>query len=373
MVLVVSLSVVSLVLILIIGLLIAHNKKSRKPVKRDIDMSAISFNNKTVKYDGNEHEITIAGKLPDGVSVNYRNNKLTEIGSTVATAVFSHNNPNYNEIPNMSATLTIEEPNYDFKYSLSENEATITEYKGCGRNLSIPEYIRSENNQFYKVTSIGDCAFQGCGNLQSIEIPKSVTSIGDGAFQGCGSLKSIEIPDGVTSIGRDEFLGCSSLTSIVIPNSVTKIGNRAFWGCSSLKSIKIPKGVTSIEENTFKCCDALESVVIPNSVTKIGNSAFWGCSSLKSVEIPEGVTVIDDYAFKYCDNLESIVIPGSMTSIGDCAFKGCVYYEGTEKKWNSISKNTNMTEIIYFYRKTKPNDDGNYWHYDNGKPIVWTE
>ena len=47
------------------------------------------------------------------------------------------------------------------------------------------------------VTSIGDGAFAGCVNLESVSIPSSVTEIGDGAFAGCTGLKTISIPAGV--------------------------------------------------------------------------------------------------------------------------------------------------------------------------------
>ena len=56
--------------------------------KLDYDMSNVKFEDKTVTYDGNEHTLEITGTLPDGVSVSYTNNKLTEVGSIEATATF---------------------------------------------------------------------------------------------------------------------------------------------------------------------------------------------------------------------------------------------------------------------------------------------
>ncbi len=87
------------------------------------------------------------------------------------------------------------------------------------------------------VTSIGDCAFEDCAGLTSINIPDSVTSIGGDAFSGCTGLTSITIPDSVIRIGSYAFYKCTSLTSITIPDSVTSIGDYAFWGCNSLTSI----------------------------------------------------------------------------------------------------------------------------------------
>ena len=89
----------------------------------------------------------------------------------------------------------------------------------------------------YKVTSIGNSAFEDCTSLNSISIPYSVTSIVDCAFYGCTSLSSIVIPDSVTSIDAAAFYGCTSLNSIVIPDSVTSIVDYAFFDCTSLSDV----------------------------------------------------------------------------------------------------------------------------------------
>ncbi len=136
----------------------------------------------------------------------------------------------------------------------------------------------------YRVTSIGNGAFQECKSLTSVTIPNSVTSIGWATFVGCSSLTSITIPNSVTSIGRGAFRYCSSLTSVTIPNSVTSIGNAAFLGCESLTSVTIPNSVTSIGWYAFVGCTSLTSITIPNSVKSIGEEAFLKCSSLTSVK-----------------------------------------------------------------------------------------
>ncbi len=132
--------------------------------KQDYDMSGITFEDKTVTYDGNEHELTISGTLPEGVTVTYENNKLTEVGSVKATAIFSHNNPNYNEIPNMTATLTIKEASLKDITGISLEDKTYT-YDGKVKSLAItgklPEgvtvtYKNNENINAgtYEVTAI---------------------------------------------------------------------------------------------------------------------------------------------------------------------------------------------------------------------------
>ena len=212
----------------------------------------------------------------------------------------------------------------------------------------------------YRVTAIGERAFQNCSDLTSIEIPNSVTSIGKCAFYGCASLTSITLPNNVTKIDEEAFASCYNLTDIKIPNSLTTIGASAFSYCFGLTNIEIPNSVTSIGRYAFYDCSRLISVTIPNSVTSIGEYAFSSCENLKEVHIcdlnawlclyfpniyanplyyarnlylngekitnlviPDNVTEIKNFAFCYCLDLISIEIPNSVTSIGARAFLGC--------------------------------------------------
>ena len=173
------------------------------------------------------------------------------------------------------------------------------------------------------VTTIGDCAFEGCDNLTSVTIGNSVTTIGEYAFWDCSGLQSVTIPDSVTTIGDCAFYGCDNLTSVTIPDSATTIGDYAFDGCDNLTSVIIGNSVTAIGDFAFDDCNNLASVTIGNSVTTIGDFAFCNCDSLASVTIPDSVTTIGDYAFDGCDKLMTVTIGSGVTTIGDDAFYGC--------------------------------------------------
>lgn len=76
--------------------------------KATYDMSGVSFDDLTVTYDGTEKTLVVGGTLPTGVNVAYENNARTNAGSQSATAIFTGDGVNYNEIASKSATLTIE-------------------------------------------------------------------------------------------------------------------------------------------------------------------------------------------------------------------------------------------------------------------------
>ena len=176
----------------------------------------------------------------------------------------------------------------------------------------------------YKVTTVGNYAFQGCTELTSVTLPSSVTTIGDWAFSGCTYLTSFTIPSSVTRIGNDAFEYCTGLRSISIPESVTRIGDYVFRGCTGLTSVSIPESVLSIGNDAFAGCSGLRSVSIPESVMSIGNEAFYGCTGLTSITIPSSVTRIGDGVFRNCTGARSLTISESITSIAPYAFAGCI-------------------------------------------------
>ncbi len=70
------------------------------------DMSGVGFTDASYPFDGTEKTLTVTGTLPEGVSVAYMNNTLTNVGSVMATAVFTGNG-NYEAIPQKTAVLTV--------------------------------------------------------------------------------------------------------------------------------------------------------------------------------------------------------------------------------------------------------------------------
>ncbi|MDP4120517.1 MAG: leucine-rich repeat protein [Bacillota bacterium] len=282
-------------------------------------------------------------------------------------------------IPIFTVTVhaTITDSSTGLKYSISNNEATITGYSVTSRYLSIPNTLGG-----YPVTSIGDNAFANCSSLQIVYFPSYLKEIGNDAFYNCTSLTDATFPSNLECIDSDAFKGCkllasvtfssnldsiencafqgcTSLTSVTIPSSVTYMNMSAFKDCNNLTDINvdpnnnnyssvngvlfskdktqllefpfgksimsysIPSGVTSIEDNAFENCKLLSTVIIPDGVKSISYNAFSGCTSLTSVTIPESVNTILDGIFQNCTALKNINLPSSLTSISSFDFNGC--------------------------------------------------
>ena len=186
-------------------------------------------------------------------------------------------------------------------------------------DVVIPETFEYDGAD-YKVTAIGERAFEDCSGLTSIVIPEGVTSIGKWAFDGCSSLKSITIPGSVTDMASTAFNNTLWLTSKQAENPLVVVNNILINGKKATGVVTIPEGVTSIGISAFQSCTGLTGIEIPESVTSIGDQAFYGCSGLTKVEIPESVTGIGDMAFYNCSSLTDVTIPDNITSVGSMPF-----------------------------------------------------
>lgn len=163
-------------------------------------------------------------------------------------------------------------------------------------------------------------------NKGTIEFEGVIDCIGNFAFTGITNLESIIIPDEVKTIGESAFAGCSGLISVTASDSLEGIGYAAFEGCSSLLSAPIGNKMTAIATSAFADCTSLTTLTIPDAVQSIGNAAFGGCTSLVLVTMGKGLKSVGASAFMGCSNpsLHFIFTAPEAPEIGDCAFE--LYY-----------------------------------------------
>lgn len=267
--------------------------------------------------------------------------------------------------------------------SLDNNEVEATHGNTYSSgDVVLPEYV-TFNHKTYKVTGIGDRAFDG-GHVHSLTIPSTVIKLSDTfvhpfpenlnillafyvdeknpkftssdgvlyskdmselirfpykksgefevpssvktikklAFKDCGSISSI-ISASVEIIESNSFSWCYNLKSAIFGESLTEMGDSVFYRSDNLEKIEFSNVLTQINPYTFYYCKSLTSVTIPNSVTTIGASAFESCNRLSNIKLPQFLLTIGRRAFLNCESISSITIPYSVTSIGNSTFANC--------------------------------------------------
>ena len=280
---------------------------------------------------------------------------------------------------------------------------------GCGEipesgEITVPGYINGlpviigdnafKGNLSFKNATLSEgiigigSSFNGCANLQSVEMPSTLVYVGKVAFNNCRNLTDVRLNEGLKMIRGYAFSKCSSLTSINIPSTVEAIYTMAFDQCSSLDSINvddsnssykdidgvlisknidaavgdklfyypigkidesytipdgvkvigdmafyksqlkevtIPATVRELENNAFQKAEKLQNVNIAEGGMKtLGSNAFSYCSSLQSIDIPQTVNYIGSDCFSYCSSLRNVTLPNGLTDIKSGTFRSTI-------------------------------------------------
>lgn len=224
---------------------------------------------------------------------------------------------------------------------------------------------------------INNNAFLSCAKLETINIPTSLQQIGQYAFSGCKALEEFTIPSTVTVVSDGAFKN-TGLKEIEIPSSVTALGESVFEGCSQLTKATIngpSSGNISINQYAFRNCSALETVTINGEINTIARYIFYGCTGLKNVFINGNVTIIQSYAFSGA-TIENLYLGGNVTTISSNAFNGNTltnkFLKGTLGTVYDTGNTSYTNATTYNYSETEPTDSGNYWHYVDNVPTIWS-
>ncbi len=285
---------------------------------------------------------------------------------------------------------------YEYSYSMGGYVVSAGSQYECPTDFIIPSKYEGKD-----VVAIKENGFRHQKNLMSLTIPATIRYIGNGAFKGCSNINSVSIPftgntagDGkkfnvifggydsdtkniknlvytgnyisekafqncsfesvtltnVTYIGNYAF-DSNPIKGIILPNTLEGIGGLAFRN-SKLKSINIPKNVKTIGVGAFYWNRLLTSITvdpdnnyfcsqdnllmsadkkilytypggktdvnisIPSTIEEIKADAFSGNKYVEKVSFNNGLKIIGNYIFMGCDVLKEIYVPDTVTSIG---------------------------------------------------------
>lgn len=243
------------------------------------------------------------------------------------------------------------------------------------RMLSKPGQLNLHGNPYVKkiylpkdmgLTYAGNCCFQGCAALETIEFESGTTlaSIPENAFSGCDSIRTLTIPEGV-GISAGAFDGIDNLKnlSVTMPYKTYYANKNRIDGNDSLNDMSIsvvfqrddniisnrtgrrndncelslPEGVVlSIGEYAFAGFNKLKHVILPESLLSVGGHTFQACHSLEDCYInwngvpyertadTEGIRPsIPESMFEDCENLTAVHLPENVNYIRDRAFARC--------------------------------------------------
>ncbi len=190
--------------------------------------------------------------------------------------------------------LTSVEEDY-YQYQLHEETVVIAD-KVFSNNDVIKGVDLGQSLKF-----IGESAFIGCYNLESVTFPKTLNKIGENAFASCDKITEITLPDGLVSLGKGAFCWNDSLTTVTVTGQT--IGVNSFYHCENLTDVTIKNTVKEIEAGVFEGCKSLVSITIPDSVVLIDINAFARCPNLLNVSIGNGIQKMGLGVFDESDNV----------------------------------------------------------------------
>lgn len=155
--------------------------------------------------------------------------------------------------------------------------------------------------------------------ITSLNIPMGTETIHDHAFAYAVGLKEVTIPSTLKAIGKDAFEGCDNIQKVNISSikawcaidfesewaNPLSLARNLYLDGSAVQHVDI-SGVSDIYSYTFINCDNICSFTADNALTSIGKDAFRNCPALTTVSLGAGVSNIGKQAFMNCKKLSSV-------------------------------------------------------------------
>ncbi len=194
------------------------------------------------------------------------------------------------------------------------------QYTGKFDTLWIPDVVVLPNkNEGWEDTILAVVSIEGNTFKYTVfpyvHLPKFLNEIGDLAFHKT-ALRRVEFgKEWLFRIGESAFSGCTELDSVTIPSCVMEIGKKAFSDCEKLSHLVIEdnSNFTELPSYCFRNCP-IRNFTLPQFIKKIGNNCFTAAD----IKMNNGLEIIGDYALN--GTLDKIELPETVKEIGDRAF-----------------------------------------------------
>ncbi len=187
-----------------------------------------------------------------------------------------------------------------------------------GSNLyNLKEVVLNEG-----LKTVGNDAFEGFLELESLHLPASLENIENNAFEGCTGLKSISIDEKNTHFCAENNMlfdaekkvlllyPRGTEPEIIVTPAVETIGQNAFISMQNVRVLKVSEGVKNIAESAIRYMGKLEEVFLPSTIEDIATGNFTWCKKIKSI-VCEAVTppTYNGEDFAYIDGGATLYVP----------------------------------------------------------------
>jgi len=174
-------------------------------------------------------------------------------------------------------------------------------------------------SEFYapkNITTIGNNAFSGCGNLKKLSFTNSLEMIGNRAFESCSSLTSVYFPESLKLVDECAFRG-SGLTDVYFYGNAPEVKSEAFPASAT---IHITENATGFDSDFWNGYNIVKDVVKDNSVapaeTTVGAVSEETVAPVET-ETPAETTVTEVTYGAYAEDTEKAdVVSGNNANSG---------------------------------------------------------
>ena len=167
---------------------------------------------------------------------------------------------------------------------------------------------------------------------------------------------------------------------MMIPEGVKEIGAEAFAYCTNLRRLALPSSLYRVRLNMITLDETLSFIEIPeNAVLLDGFRIYYPWEipdqarpfPADTVILPSGLLANLCHALRIYPNTEELVEPAQVKTI---------FYGGDPLQLENEISALNATwrnlldfweTTFYCYSETEPEEEGLFWHYENGQAQPW--